>query len=456
MSANFIDLYRDKMQANGNLGTEAAPNATFRTGIDVLDFRLGYIDLLTNLPRIGIPSGKMLYLVAKSGVGKSTLAQQICRNLWHQFPGNSFANYFDCEQSVTHQRIASLEPFAMNINQVYQNFILTNRDVYSETIEEATRTMHAIKMDHYAQGVKIPVLDSYGNHIHNPITGEPEYTPPPTIYVVDSLYRLSPKKYEQTSYEDSTNMDNARVASANATIFKSILPLLEEANITLIVINHVRKRINTSPFPTPAQLNYLKQDEYLPGGDTPIYLTRSMGKMIAGKKLQVDKDYGIDGYLVTWLTLKSMNSQSGLECQLVYDPVRGFDNELSNLHFLKTMNLLEGTRSFQIPGSTKKFTLKNFKQTFWEDREFGQAFISWTWRNLVSIIPHPSQGRVIDMYSANISRHDDVDIVMDKTRAAYSAQLKENERLLYDQSSQNYYARDDTSGSTRWLEAVAI
>ena len=452
----IIDSYRDSMARLGNLGRECAPTMNMRTGIDVLDHRLGYIDMMTNLPRIGLPTNRMTYIVANSGVGKTTLSTQISRAAWTQYPEMCFTSFYDKEQSMSYQRVATLEPFSVPIPYVIKHMVLINQNIYTETFESGIRELHRIKMEAFAKGVKVPALDSYNNHIHNPVTGDPEYMPPPTIVILDSLYMLTPQSYEETSFEDGTNMDNARIVAANSTMLKAVVSLCEEANIMLIVINHIRKKINTSRFPTPAQLNYLKPDESLPGGDPPIYLSRTLGKLVAGKKLKGDEDYGIDGYVVTWLTLKSLNSRAGMECQMIYDPVRGFDNDLSNLHFLRTSGLLEGRGWYQIPGHTRKFTLKNFKQLLWDDRDFALAFQAYSLTNLMRIIPTPGSARIVDAYSGTIMRDsEDPNLLGEKIRAAMTAQCSEKEVAQEDKSTQRWYAVNVETNARRWLEPVA-
>src|SRR5690606_13662076 len=105
-----------------------------------------------------------------------------------------------------------------------------------------------------------------------------------------------------------------------------------------------------------AQLNYLNQDEALPGGDVPIYLSRTMLKLKAYNKLDRDKDYGIDGYKVMATTLKSMTSRAGMECTLIYEPINGFDNDLTNLEFLRDLQVLDGHSRgiYQVPGSVQR------------------------------------------------------------------------------------------------------
>jgi RecA/RadA recombinase len=460
-TGSLIAKHRMHMQKEGNYGREAGPVMMFRTGFDLLDFRLGYIDLATQLPRIGIPCGRILYLTAFSGVGKSTLAAQICRALAIQFPNIGFANYLDREQSMTYERLCTLNPFSISLQECYSHFILTNQGIYTEVVERIIRTAHADKMEMFKNGLRVPVLDSFNNHVHNPITGDPEYMPPPTIIVLDSLYMLTPLDNQEAAYDDRTNMDNARIVAANSTMLRMMSGLLEEANIMLIIVNHLRKRISTSRFPQPAQLNYLNQDEHLPGGDVPIYLSRTLLKMKAYGKMDPEKDYGIDGYRVMIQVLKSMTSRAGAECTLIYDPVNGYDNDLTNLEYLRTMKLMDGisTGKYQIPGSVRRFTRSNFKQLLHEDVEFRHVFRTYTWSQLVYSIP-AAGARVVDLYSARLMadlENHGVDIAAqqhEKTRLSMATQVSEDEILLYDNANGSWYAKNIKTNGTRQLVAA--
>jgi RecA/RadA recombinase len=457
-----IDRYRNCMVKEGNLGGEIGTVMMFRTGLDLLDFRLAYFDITTGLPRIGIPSGRILYVAAPPSVGKSTLVAQIIRSLMIQYPNVGFAQYYDREYSMTHQRMCTLNPFAISVKESYDHVIIIDKGVFTETIEQAIRTTHAQKTEDFKNGIKVPVLDSYGNQMHHPVTGNPEFVPPPTIIVIDSLYMLTPATNQEAAYDDRTNMDNARIAGANATMLKMVSGLLEEANITLVIVNHIRKRINTTRIPQQALLNYLHQDEHLPGGDVPVYLARTLLKMKAYAKLKPE-DYDIDGYRVMITTLKSMTSRAGMECSLIYSPVDGFDNDLSNLEYLRTMKAMDGinTGKYQVPGSIRRFTRKDFKQIMWDDREFALAFNRHVWTTLMHAIP-TSSSRVIDMYSANIVRdlqnmgQDPSQLLQEKIRAAIATKLEENEILYRDNTSGMWYARNYETGNTRTLDVSDI
>ena len=55
-------------------------------------------------------------------------------------------------------------------------------------------------------------------------------------------------------------------AKTNAAIFKRIIPLLNRANIILMVINHINEKIDINPMAkTKALFTYLKQNEAIPG-----------------------------------------------------------------------------------------------------------------------------------------------------------------------------------------------
>ena len=58
----------------------------------------------------------------------------------------------------------------------------------------------------------------------------------------------------------------AQVAKLNTQIFKRLAQPLKKANVTLLVINHINQSIDINPFAKKAaQINYLSQDESIPG-----------------------------------------------------------------------------------------------------------------------------------------------------------------------------------------------
>lgn len=61
------------------------------------------------------------------------------------------------------------------------------------------------------------------------------------------------------------SMSASSIAKTNNAVIKRIPGILKKANITLIIINHITKKIEIGFTKTQADVNYLKQDETIPG-----------------------------------------------------------------------------------------------------------------------------------------------------------------------------------------------
>jgi len=170
-------------------------------------------------------------------------------------------------------------------------------------------------------------------------------------------------------------MSTTSTAKMNAKIFRQILPKLKKANIILIGINHITQKVEINPMVhTKAAINYLKQDEALVGGNTPIYLANNIIKLEAGQKLKSDELFGINGFTVKMTLIKSRSNRAGQEVELVYDQVNGIDNHLSNLLYLKNNKILEGAGiGLHLPDSEVKFRLSTFKDKL-KDKEFRKLY----------------------------------------------------------------------------------
>ena len=115
---------------------------------------------------------------------------------------------------------------------------------------------------------------------------------------------------------------------------------------------------------TPSQVGYLKPDETLPGGNTPIYLSNLIIRLDDQGKLKKDELYGIDGSIVKLSLIKSRNNKAGQEVYLVFDQNKGFDRELSLLELLKQHKKLKGGGRWQYVGDLDevKFSQREFKE----------------------------------------------------------------------------------------------
>jgi hypothetical protein len=207
--------------------------------------------------------------------------------------------------------------------------------------------------------------------------GNPISIMEPTVVILDSLALLVPEKFSEEE-ELSGSMSQTAVAKANSQIFQRIVPLLKKANIILIAINHINTKIDINPMQrTKAQVNYMKQDETIPGGNKPIYTANNIFKVDPGSKLSDDKDYGINGFLNKITILKSRSNRAGQELEVVYDQNNGYDNIYTNFHFLKSEKLLGGAgRGFFLEGANDiKFAQKDFRNKLKASKELRKAFL---------------------------------------------------------------------------------
>ena len=155
--------------------------------------------------------------------------------------------------------------------------------------------------------------------------------------------------------------------------------MLKSANIILLMINHINKKIDINPMQrSKAQLSYLKQDESLPGGNTIIYLTNLLLRFDDNTKLKEDEAFGIPGNLVDITLVKSRNNRAGKSCTMVFNQAEGFDADLSLFLELKNAKRVNGAGAYLYFGdrSDLKFAQKNFKEKLNTDEEFREVFIN--------------------------------------------------------------------------------
>jgi hypothetical protein len=151
----------------------------------------------------------------------------------------------------------------------------------------------------------------------------------------------------------------------NTQLVKRLTQICSEANIIVIYINHINAKVETGVTPTQASINYLKQDETLPGGLAMQYMTDTLIKITTSSKLDETKTYQIKGFETKIELIKSRTAAAGRSVTMIYNQMEGFDDELSMLEFIKSNNMLKGSPvGYYIDGlDTVKFKLATFKQT---------------------------------------------------------------------------------------------
>lgn len=127
-----------------------------------------------------------------------------------------------------------------------------------------------------------------------------------------------------------------------------------------------------------AQVAFLKQNETLPGGRKPIYLSNNIIRFDDHSKLKEGDGFDIDGSLVDLTLVKSRSNKTGASATLVFNKEFGFDPDLSLLVLLKDNKRINGAGAYLYIGehSDMKFSQKKFKEKLNTSPEFKEVFIN--------------------------------------------------------------------------------
>lgn len=345
---------------------EQQHSIAYPTGFAQLDFLNGHILEIQDKMyyQVGIVDGTINAVISLSGEGKSTFCTQIAANIIRPFK-TSCVFMDNAEGGMLKERARDLTH--MGIEEFEKRFILRDAGITTESIYQRVKMIHDIKVanqENYLYDTGI--LDEFGKPI---IKFEP------TIYILDSLKAILPKKLSE---DEGTNMNGASTARVNSDIFLRLVPMCKEANIIMLVINHITKAGIGSVMPQKADLAYLKQGESLPGGrTTATYLQQNIFRLNRKSKLKSTEGLYIDGSIMEAEITKSRTNKGGKACTLVFNQEIGYDPDLSMFMMLKEEGLVEGAGAYlKLPGCDRKFSQKEFKHTLYSDESFYNAFVS--------------------------------------------------------------------------------
>ena len=346
---------------------EMTYSVCYPTGFLNLDFANGFIQEVNGHLRyeLGLSDGSINMIISDSGVGKTTLSTQIASNIIKRFK-TSVVFYEQAEVGTHIQRIKNLS--GLNDEDFNNRFIVRDAGITIESIYERVKMVHDIKVanqDEYLYNTGM--LDTRGN---------PIFKFEPTIFVVDSVKMVLSKKNAEA--DETNNMTAATNAKANSEYYTKMVPLCREANIIMILINHITMDINTGFLPKKSELPYLRQGEHISGGKSLTYIQNNILRLDIRSKLKPEEGFGITGSVVNIDIVKSRtNKSSRARCFLVFNQETGYDSDLSLLLLLKENKILEGSGAYlKLPGYDKKFSQKQFKSILYSDQEFYNAFVS--------------------------------------------------------------------------------
>ena len=371
------EKFREKISKlkTAGVGNTAEFDVLYSTGFLSIDYLNGTVVHVESEERYftynstGIVDGSTNSVIGRSGSGKSTLITQIAGSIIKPFikKGMDTGLYIDdIEGSLPQVRKEFL--LGLNPDQIEKYVDIRNTGITSENLYQRLQTIHDIKVSNkkdyeYDTGL----FDTYGNRIYKMV---------PTVYIIDSLPMLLPEEVLEKD-ELSGSMTASSIAKTNTQLFKKVNQLCKEANIILFTVNHILDEIQMGFIPKAAQISGLKQGERLPGGKTAIYLGNNMFRADDSLTLKADKDFGIDGSVVTITLIKSRTNATKKTVPMIFNKTEGyFDNVLSLFMLLKNEGKLQGAGAYlylkECPDI--KFSQRNFKQQLEEHQELRDAF----------------------------------------------------------------------------------
>jgi RecA/RadA recombinase len=347
----------------------------YPTGFLALDYLNGTVVHVESEERnftynaVGIVDGSANTFIGRSSSGKSTLAIQIAGKIVKPFIKNKMDSGIyidDIEGSLPQVR----KEFLLGLSQeeITDYVEIRNSGITTENLYQRIQAIHDIKVENrkdyeYDSGL----FDTYGNRIFKLV---------PTVYIIDSLPMLLPEEVAEKD-ELSGSMTASSIAKSNTQLLKKVAQLCKEANIILFTINHILDEIQMGFIPKAAQISGLKQGERLPGGKAAIYLANNMFRTDDSLTLKADKDFGIDGSVVTLTLIKSRTNATKRSVPLIFNKTEGyFDNILSLFMLLKNEGRIKGAGvgSYLEGCPDVKFSQKNFKQQLESHKELRDAF----------------------------------------------------------------------------------
>ena len=376
----LIDKFNEKMSKikDKSVNKDAEFDVLYSTGFLSIDYLNGTVvhvkDKKNNRDfsynSCGIVDGSTNTIIGRSGSGKSTLLTQIAGSIVRPFieQGKSSEIFIDdIEGSLPESRKAYL----LNLESSYlkEHVKIRNNAINTQNVYQRIQSIHDIKIENEKEfKYDTGCYDLDGNRIYKFI---------PTVYLIDSFPMLLPKELLDEE-ELGGSMSASSIAKINTQLLKKIAQLCKEANIILFTINHILDEIQMGFIPKAAQIAGLKQGERLPGGKAAIYLANNMFRVDDSKMLKSDKEYGINGSVITMTIIKSRTNANRRAIPLIFNKDDGkFDPELSYFELLNQEGIIQGSGVGMYFKNLPefKFSKKNFKEKIETNVELHTEFL---------------------------------------------------------------------------------
>ena len=400
----LIDKFNEKMSKikDKSINKEAEFDVLYSTGFLSIDYLNGTVVHVKNDTRefsynsCGIVDGSTNTIIGRSGSGKSTLLTQIAGAIAGPFidQGMSCEIFIDdIEGSLPEPRKFYLLDM---VKEKFKDHVkIRNEGINTQNVYQRIQAIRDSKIENEKEfKYDTGYYDLEGNKIFKFV---------PTLYLIDSLPMLLPKELLDEE-ELGGSMSASSIAKVNTQLLKKISQLCKEANIILFTINHILDDIQMGFIPKPAQISGLKPGERLPGGRSAIYLANNMFRVDDSKTLKADKDYGIDGSLVTLTIIKSRTNANKRSIPLIFDKSEGrFNPELSYFELLNEEGKIQGTGVGMYFKDLPefKFSKKNFLEKIKTNEELHIAFLKELHALLITYL---SDTKVVDASEDNLKK----------------------------------------------------
>lgn len=364
MSTSLVlQMAREKSKSFNERNDNDVPSFSANTDFPMYDYMNAYHDSI-----VGPDGGLHTYLnkgmgpgvhsfIGKTQSGKTSFSVKLSGNLVEKYP-NSVLYFRDAEKTTSDARIYALTGWSVETFQNKLNYVKFGID--HDFIYNDIRNICQIK-----ESLKEQILIDTG---YKDSYGKPVRMYPPDVYLVDSLPSLNCLDDDEeikTGAKNSAVFDvkegkvNHRTeglvtAGSNKLLIIKLLDLLYKYNIRLILINHLTLNTKIGPGSNyiTKQMQYLKQDEKLPGGAAYLYQCNNITRTEYSSRLDED-EFGpmISGTRNKLSFVKNKSNISGVPVELIFDQRSGYNALLSSFNYIYN-------RGYGLEGNPRSMYLK--------------------------------------------------------------------------------------------------
>jgi len=410
MAERLIDRLRKKDKKG--LFLPAQTSVSYSTGFLPFDYRNGYKvqvvgmneEVIKTYPSVGLMGGTFVTIIGKTGVAKTTWTVQAAFNIVKDFGDNAFIMHYDLEQALNYTRIKNITGASQL--ELSNKYILRQEKNYLEDIFDS---IVAIANEKEADKKEFQYDTGLVDEFNNPIIAFV-----PTVVIIDSLPTLASKDMDEEEMKGQT--DAMRMAQKVKQFYKKLMPIIKTYNITVFAINHINEKVEMNAFvKTQPQVMYLKMNEAVPGGTSPMYYANTLVKFVSAGKFNTE-DNGFDGFLIRAEFLKSRTNKAGQSCHMIYNQATGFDPILTLAQYADDLGLIEGRNPYRYFKGFEdaKFDFRKFRKDFNDKEPVREALLK-------SVEPY-----LDEMLSyVNQEEKDDKEQYMETMKAFFTSQNNE-------------------------------